>query len=98
VQLLIGVEDQEAHRSHFYIREVQTEGTRPFERYRANFTNIRLLGDYIEDLAKEHRIPVVYSHQLDRTVAKVLESIVDAVIGENEATARPGAGTDDGED
>ena len=98
VQLLIAVEDQDAHRSHFYIREVQTEGTRPFERYRANFTNIRLLGDYIEELAQEHGVPVVYSHQLDRTVAEVLESIVDSVIGENEVTADPKSGADDGED
>ncbi|MBN2248418.1 MAG: 2-phosphoglycerate kinase [Coriobacteriia bacterium] len=88
VQLLIGVTDEEAHRSHFYIREVQTEGTRPFERYRANFDNIRLLGHYVEDLAREHGVPVVYSHQLDRTVAEVLELVVDAVIREDEEQTR----------
>jgi len=84
VQLLIGVEDEEAHRSHFYIREIQTDGMRPFEKYRANFGNIRLLGRYIEDLATEHGIPIVYSHQLDRTVAEVLELIVNTVIREEE--------------
>jgi 2-phosphoglycerate kinase len=84
VQLLIGVEDEEAHRSHFYIREIQTDGMRPFEKYRANFGNIRLLGRYIEDLAREHGIPIVYSHQLDRTVAEVLELVVNTVIREEE--------------
>ncbi|MDY0339812.1 MAG: 2-phosphoglycerate kinase [Coriobacteriia bacterium] len=88
VQLLIGVTDEDAHRSHFYIREVQTEGMRPFERYRANFDNIRLLGDYVEDLAREHGVPVVYSNQLDRTVAEVLELVVDAVIREDEELMR----------
>jgi 2-phosphoglycerate kinase len=88
VQLLIGVDDEEAHRSHFYIREVQTEGTRPFERYRANFDNIRLLGRYIEDLASEHGIPIVHSNQLDRTVAEVLELIVETVIRQDEEAAR----------
>ncbi len=88
VQLLISVDDEEAHRSHFYIREIQTDGMRPFERYRANFDNIRLLGRYVEDLAVEHGIPVVHSHQLDRTVAEVLELIVDTVIRDDEdATA-----------
>ena len=88
VQLLISVDDEEAHRSHFYIREIQTDGLRPFERYRANFDNIRLLGRYVEDLAVEHGIPVVHSHQLDRTVAEVLELIVDAVMHDDEdATA-----------
>ena len=86
VQLLVAVDDEEAHRSHFYIREVQTDGMRPFERYRANFGNIRLLGRYVEDLAVEHGIPVVHSHQLDRTVAEVLELIVDTVMHGDEGT------------
>ncbi len=84
VQLLVAVTDEESHRSHFYIREIQTDGTRPFEKYRANFGNIRLLGRYIEDLATERGIPIVYSHQLDRTVAEVLELVVNAVIREDD--------------
>ncbi len=90
VQLLVTVDDEDAHRSHFYIREVQTDGTRPFEKYRANFGNIRLLGRYIEDLAVEHGIPIVHSHQLDRTVAEVLELVVNAAIrgGDRTATVR----------
>lgn len=85
VQLVITVDDEDAHRSHFYIREVQTEGTRPFERYRANFENIRLLGHYMEDLAGEHGIPVIHSHQLDRTVSDVFERVVGAVLEEDRA-------------
>lgn len=80
VQLVIAVSDEQSHLSHFYIREVQTEGTRPLERYRSGFEQIRMLGAYIEDLAREHRIPVIYSHQLDRTVADVLEHVVAAAI------------------
>lgn len=80
VQLVITVDDEDSHRSHFYIREVQTDGTRPFERYRANFGSIRLLGHYIEDLAREHGTPVIASHQLDLTVADVIEHIVNAAI------------------
>lgn len=82
VSLVIGVDDEQSHLSHFYIREVQTEGLRPLERYRSNFSSIRLLGRYIEDLAAEHGIPVVYSHQLDRTVADVLEHVVSAAMDE----------------
>ena len=84
-QLVIGVDDEESHLSHFYIREVQTEGSRPLERYRENFASIRLLGDYIQGLAREHGIPVVMSHQLDRTVAQVLEHVVSIAVGEDEA-------------
>ncbi len=80
VQLVIGVDDERSHLSHFYIREVQTEGSRPLERYRSGFESIRTLGAYIEQMAREHDIPVVYSHQLDRTVADVLERVVAAAI------------------
>ncbi len=80
VQLVIGVDDEQSHLSHFYIREVQTEGTRPLDRYKTGFGAIRELGVYIEELAREHGIPVIYSHQLDRTVADVLEHVVAAAI------------------
>jgi 2-phosphoglycerate kinase len=83
VQLVIGVDDEQSHRSHFYIREAQTRGTRPQRRYDDEFENIRVLGTYIEDLAREHAIPVIYSHQLDQTIADVLECVVTAAIDED---------------
>lgn len=82
IQLIVTVDEEDAHRSHFYIREVQTDGSRPLEKYRANFDNIRLLGHYIEDLAREHGTPLVHSLQLDRTVAETLELIVTAATGD----------------
>ncbi len=85
VQLVITVDDEESHRSHFYIREVQTGGNRPFEKYRENFGNIRLLGHYIEDMAKENDTPIIHSHQLDRTVSETLEHILSAVMGDRDA-------------
>ncbi len=80
VQLVIGVSDEQSHLSHFYIREAQTDGSRPLDRYRTGFEDIRLLGGYIEELARKNGIPVVYSHQLDQTVADVLEYVVNAAI------------------
>jgi len=87
VQLVIAVDDEEAHRSHFYIREVQTDGNRPFEKYREDFGDIRALGHYIEGLAAEHGTPIIHSHQLDRTVAETLEYILSTVMEEEGAAA-----------
>ena len=81
IQIVIAVDDEDSHLSHFYIREVQTDGLRPLERYRSNFDEIRMLGRYIEDMATEHGIRVIHSHQLDRTVADVLEYIVATAVG-----------------
>jgi 2-phosphoglycerate kinase len=90
IQLVISVDDEQSHLSHFYIREVQTEGSRPLERYRANFSEIRMLGRYIEAMAIEHDIPVIYSHQLDRTVADVLEHIVAAAVQDRSDSGQRG--------
>ncbi|HAW60469.1 MAG TPA: 2-phosphoglycerate kinase [Actinobacteria bacterium] len=79
VHLIITVEDENLHRSHFYIREMETEGFRPFERYRANFDSIRKIGKYIEDLSREKGIPIISSRNLDTTVAMVLEEILNQV-------------------
>lgn len=83
VQLIVKVDEEDAHRSHFYVREVQTGGGRPLEKYAANFDNIRLLGHYIEDLAQEHGTPLVHSLQLDTTVAETLELIVESATGDS---------------
>ncbi|NTW29369.1 MAG: 2-phosphoglycerate kinase [Coriobacteriia bacterium] len=78
IQLVVAVEDEEAHLSHFFIRETQSKGSRPQERYRSEFGNIRLLGTYIEELARERGIPVICSHELDSTVEDVLEYVLSA--------------------
>jgi 2-phosphoglycerate kinase len=90
VELIVGVEDEQSHLSHFYIREAQTEGSRPRDRYISNFENIRLLGDYIERLARKHDIPIIYSHELDRTIDDVLEHVITAAIDTDQAPVSAG--------
>ncbi len=85
IPIVITVDQEEMHRSHFYIRELQTEGLRSFERYRANFERIRQIGHYIEGLARENDIPVISSHNLDTTISKVLEEILNRVLGPAES-------------
>ncbi len=79
VPLIITVEEENLHRSHFYVREMETEGFRPFEKYHRNFDSIRKLGRYISNLAKENNISIIPSHNLDTTVASVLEVIINHV-------------------
>lgn len=80
IPILITVDDEDLHRSHFYIREMETEGFRPFERYRANFDNIRKIGQFIEGLASEKKIPIIPSYNLDLTILEVLEEILNRAI------------------
>ncbi len=79
VQLVITVKDEGLHRSHFYIRELDTQGTRPFDRYVANFDNIRTIQDYIMAQADELGVKTVDSIGLDSAVAEVIEYIITNV-------------------
>ncbi|HCG98698.1 MAG TPA: 2-phosphoglycerate kinase [Actinobacteria bacterium] len=81
IPLIITVDNEELHRSHFYVRDVQTEGSRPYERYRDNFESIRRIGDYIVDLAHEYDIPILTSHSLDKTIIAAQEVVLNRVLG-----------------
>ena len=80
VPLVIAIEDENLHRSHFYIRELETEGLRPFEKYRANFEAIRKIGKYVDNLAQEKEIPIILSGNLDVAVSNVLKEISKTVL------------------
>lgn len=84
MHLIIGVEEENVHRSHFYIRGIETDGTRPFQRYRENFGNIRRIGQYIEGLAGEHGVPVIMAYNFDVAVSAVLEEVIKRVMAPDE--------------
>lgn len=84
VELVVSVKDKERHESHFFVRELKTGGFRPFERYRANFENIRKIGKYIEGLARKKGVPIITSDGLDATINKVVEEVLTQVLGQAE--------------
>ncbi len=85
IQLVLSVGDEQQHRSHFEIREVETEGARPFARYLDNIGNIRKIQDYILKLAGEQDVPVFPCYNMDQTIADVLDYIINQVFVEYSA-------------
>jgi 2-phosphoglycerate kinase len=77
VPLVITVGDEDLHRSHFYIRELETQGTRPFERYVAHFDNIRKIQAYIREMAEQTSVRAVDSVNLDSTVSDTVDYIIN---------------------
>lgn len=82
LQVVLAVGDAQQHRSHFEIREVETEGMRPFARYLDNFDNIRKIQDYILKLADEQNVPVFPCYNMDQTIGMVLDFIINQVFVE----------------
>lgn len=77
VPLVIKVTDERLHRSHFYIREVETQGTRPFLRYVQYFDNIRKIQDYIVHMSEVTGVKAVECVDLDSTVSEVVDYIIN---------------------
>ncbi|MGH9280323.1 MAG: hypothetical protein ACRD12_19765 [Acidimicrobiales bacterium] len=75
VELVVTVDEEEAHRSHFLRRARETRN-RPPERYLENFDNIRKLQRYVRSLALQHGIPTVPSYSLDATLSQVIDLVV----------------------
>lgn len=86
VPMVVTVDDQQVHRSHFVARSQDTRAQRQNRNYLDYFTQIRTIQDYVRALAVEHGVPVVPSYSLDATVSRVMQLIVSDL---TERTDRP---------
>jgi 2-phosphoglycerate kinase len=75
VQLVVAVDDEELHRSHFYVRGSEARA-RPVERYLRNFPNIRKIQKYIKSQALQHGVPIVPHYHLDATLASIIDLVI----------------------
>jgi 2-phosphoglycerate kinase len=74
VPMVVTVDDEELHRSHFIVRSFEVRN-RPGDRYLAMFDNIRKVQKYVKSLALEHDVPIVPSYNLDATLAQVIDLV-----------------------
>lgn len=86
VQLVMAVEDEDLHRSHFFVRAHETR-MRPVERYLQHFANIRKIQKYIKSLALQNGVAIIQNYNLDSTLAAVIDHVVSRAT--EGATARP---------
>ncbi|MET0562545.1 MAG: hypothetical protein ABW114_03810 [Gaiellaceae bacterium] len=78
VQCVLAINDTEAHASHFWIRDNDSEGMRPYEKYLECFDDIRLVQEYILGRAQRHEVPVIQNANLEETVVEVMELVLNA--------------------
>ncbi|MCA1832038.1 MAG: ATP cone domain-containing protein [Actinomycetota bacterium] len=76
VHIVIAVEDEDLHRSHFYVRAHETRA-RPVDRYLQHFPNIRKIQRQVKSLALQHGVPVIANYNLDATLASVIELVME---------------------
>jgi 2-phosphoglycerate kinase len=76
VPVVLTVDDEEGHRSHFVAR-ASDSSSRHFERYLRGFANIRRVQKYIKSQALSHNVPVIPSYNLDQALAAIIDLVVE---------------------
>ena len=76
VQCLIAIEDEDLHRSHFWVRDHATEGLRPLEKYLDGMPEIRLIQDALIERAQRYDVPVIMNTTLDEAMGEVLDLVL----------------------
>lgn len=75
VPLLVTIEDEELHRSHFY-RRGRESVTRPQERYLNAFKKIRRIQKYMINSALMRGVPTVEHYDLDTTLSRIVDQVI----------------------
>jgi 2-phosphoglycerate kinase len=78
VECVLAIDDAEAHASHFWIRDTDSEGVRPYEKYLDSFDDIRLIQTYIRGRASKHGVPVIENGNIDAAIGEVMELVLTA--------------------
>jgi 2-phosphoglycerate kinase len=76
VQCVVAIDDENLHRSHFWVREYATEGLRPLEKYLDSLSQIRQIQDYLVERARRHDVPVIVNDSLDRAIGDVMDLVL----------------------
>jgi 2-phosphoglycerate kinase len=78
VDCVLAIDDAEAHASHFWIRDTDSEGVRPYEKYLDAFEDIRLIQTYILGRARKHGVPVIENGNMEEAIGEVMELVLTA--------------------
>jgi 2-phosphoglycerate kinase len=84
VQCIVAIEDENLHRSHFWVRDYSTEGLRPLDKYLDAVPQIRQIQDYLVERAHRFDVPVIVNDSLDRAIGDVLDLVLrraDQLVG-----------------
>jgi 2-phosphoglycerate kinase len=78
VECVLAIDDAEAHASHFWIRDTDSEGVRPYEKYLDCFDDIRLIQTYILGRARKHGVPLIENGSIENAIGEVMELVLTA--------------------
>jgi 2-phosphoglycerate kinase len=79
VPLLVVVDDEELHRSHFYMRSREAR-SRPGDRYLDAFKKIRRIQKYMMSSGMMRGVPIVNHYDLDATLSEIIDHVLSKAL------------------
>ncbi|CAN5139681.1 hypothetical protein BH09ACT13_BH09ACT13_04110 [soil metagenome] len=76
VQCIVAIEDENLHRSHFWVRDFANEGLRPLEKYLDALPQIREIQDFLVERARRYDVPVIMNDSIDHAMAAVMDLVL----------------------
>lgn len=86
IQVVLACTDEERHKGHFYVRDQETGGVRSLKKYVRSLDKIRLVQDYLLQVAREANVPVIDNHNIDDAIKIVMGIVLDTVSKYQEST------------
>ena len=78
VQCVLAIDDEDAHASHFMIRDAASGGTRPVDKYMDRLEEIRRIQRLIVSRARRNGVPVIENTSMERAIASVMELVLSS--------------------
>jgi 2-phosphoglycerate kinase len=76
VHVVLRIEGEGIHRTHFQVRDVATGGVRAMDKYLTRLDDIRTIQDFIVNAAEKTGVPVIESTNAERATAEVMELVL----------------------
>jgi 2-phosphoglycerate kinase len=76
VHVVLRIDDEDVHRTHFHVRDAVTGGVRAMDKYLSCLEEIRTIQDFIVDSAEQTGVPVIESTNPERATAEVMELVL----------------------
>ena len=75
---MLAIDSEDAHASHFWIRDIASNGARSLDKYLERLSDIRYLQDYIVERAERDGVPVIRNQDREGATSAVMELVLSA--------------------
>ena len=78
-QVVLAIDDPEEHARHFFVRDTDSEGVRPVEKYLRALPEIRHIQDFLVERANKLGVPVIENTAKEPAVESIIRLVLDEV-------------------